>query len=55
MDTGAKLQLNQFIHVCINPALCPEDWPDLYQDFLVKHRDSMPESNAPRTDASRNS
>jgi hypothetical protein len=36
MDEAAKHHLNQFVQVCINPTLCPEDWRRLYRDYLVK-------------------
>ena len=41
MDEAAKHHLNQFVQVCINPTLCPEDWRRLYRDYLVKHGCSL--------------
>ena len=41
MDEAAKHHLNQFVQVCINPTLCPEDWRRLYRDYLVQHGCSL--------------
>ncbi len=41
MDEASKHHLNQFVQVCINPTLCPEDWRRLYRDYLVTHGCSL--------------
>ena len=44
MDEAAKHLVNQFVQVCINPALCPEDCQNLYRDMLdnLKEEQALP-------------
>lgn len=49
MGEAAKHLVNQFVQVCINPTLCPEDCQNLYRDMLdnLKEEQSLPSRAEP--------